>query len=113
MRSSKSGTATSALEVTNISQHGFWLFHDGKEYFLPYEDYPWFRDATVAKICRVEDHGGGHFYWPDLDVDLSLEILHSPHRFPLVASEAAAGTKPPPRRARKSRRQSKPSGKTR
>ena len=66
MRSSESGTATSVLEVTNISQHGFWLFHDGQEYFLPYADYPWFRDATVAKICKVEDHGRGHFYWPDL-----------------------------------------------
>ena len=96
--------------LTNISQHGFWLFHDGKEYFLPYEQYPWFRDATVATICRIEDHGGGHFYWPDLEVDLSLEVLRNPQEFPLLASGAAVGGRPSPRRLHKSRRQPKPSG---
>ena len=110
MRSSRNGAATSALEVTNISQHGFWLFHDGKEYFLPYEQYPWFREATVAAICRIEDHGNGHFYWPELDADLSLDILRNPHRFPLVASASAAGGRPSPRRTSKAPRQRKTSG---
>lgn len=110
MKSSRSGTATSAVEVTNISQHGFWLFHEGREYFLPYDEYPWFREATVAMICRVEDHRGGHFYWPDLDVDLSLEILRHPQEFPLLARGVAASGRPSPRSIRKSG-QRKPSGK--
>ncbi len=97
MKSSRSGTATSALEVANISQHGFWLFHEGRGYFLPYDEYPWFREATVAAICRVEDHGGGHFYWPDLDVDLSLEIVRHPQQFPLLARGAAGSGMPSPR----------------
>ena len=27
----------------------------------------------------------GHFYWPDLDIDLTEEIIEHPERFPLVA----------------------------
>jgi hypothetical protein len=27
----------------------------------------------------------GHFHWPDLDVDLSLQIIRNPERFPLKA----------------------------
>jgi hypothetical protein len=29
------GAAISELEITNISQHGFWLLLDGRELFLP------------------------------------------------------------------------------
>ena len=112
MKSSRSGTATSALEVTNISQHGFWLFHEDREYFLPYDEYPWFREATVAMICRVEDHGGGHFYWPDLDVDLSIEILRRPQQFPLLTRTVAVSGRPSSRPIHPSR-QRKPSGKGR
>lgn len=107
MRSSRSGATTLALEVTNISQHGLSLFYDGEEYSLSYEQYPWFRDATVAAICRIEDQGNGHFYWPDLDVDLSLEILRNPHQFPLVANTAAAGGRPSRRPTPKTSRQQK------
>jgi hypothetical protein len=34
------GAATSEAEVTNISQHGFWLLLDGRELFLPFEESP-------------------------------------------------------------------------
>jgi len=50
MRSSVRGKTTSAVEVTNIDAHGFWLLVRKKEYFLPYEEYPWFRDARVRDI---------------------------------------------------------------
>jgi hypothetical protein len=36
------GAATSEVEVTNISQHGFWLLLDGRELFLPFDEFPWF-----------------------------------------------------------------------
>jgi hypothetical protein len=39
------GTSTSTLEVTNVSKHGFWLLLDGRELFLPFEDFPWFKRA--------------------------------------------------------------------
>ena len=45
------GTSTSTLEVTNISKHGFWLLLDGRELFLPFEDFPWFKRAQRRQSC--------------------------------------------------------------
>jgi hypothetical protein len=70
--------------VANIDSHGFWLLVRGKEYFLPYEDYPWFKDAKVSEILNVELHHKSHLHWPDLDVDLCVESLEHPDAFPLM-----------------------------
>jgi hypothetical protein len=37
----------------------------------------------VGKILNVEEPTPGHFYWPDLDVDLDTESIEHPERFPL------------------------------
>ena len=79
------GTATSAAEVTNISKHGFWMLIDGRELFLPFEQFPWFKEATVAAILRLERPAPGHLRWPDLDVDLALESIEHPERYPLTS----------------------------
>jgi hypothetical protein len=79
------GPVTSQPEVTNISRHGFWLLIDDRELFLPFETFPWFREAPVGAIHDVEMPQPGHFYWPALDVDLSLESIEDPERFPLVS----------------------------
>ncbi|MGA9371258.1 MAG: DUF2442 domain-containing protein [Solirubrobacterales bacterium] len=76
------GATTSEVEVTNISQHGFWLL-DGRELFLPFEEFPWFKRAPVAAILGLERPHPGHLYWPDLDVDLSVESIEHPDRYPL------------------------------
>jgi len=80
------GDSISDIEVTNISAHGIWLWVRGSEYFLPFELFPWFRDATVSHILHVEELAPGHFHWPDLDVDLGLDSIKHPERFPLMAS---------------------------
>ena len=85
MKSSELGKSTLEVEVTNISAHGLWLYAYGAEYFLPYEEYPWFKDKTVRQISNVEETSPGHYYWPDLDVDLSEKILQNPNSFPLKA----------------------------
>lgn len=85
MLSEPHGTNTSAIEVTNVSSHGFWLLWNGQEYFLAFEHFPWFRDATIAAISHVEVQGTEHLYWPDLDADLSLEIIQNPENFPLAS----------------------------
>ena len=79
------GNNTSAIEVTNISAHGVWLLTHDKELFMSYEDFPWFRDQAVKAIFNVEEQSPGHFYWPDLDVDLTTEIIENPSHFPLKA----------------------------
>ena len=77
------GSVTSAIEVTNISQHGFWVLVDGRELFLPFAEFPWFMRAPVEAILRVEHPAPGHLRWPALDLDLALESIESPERFPL------------------------------
>ncbi len=77
------GEAILNTEVTNISNFGFWLICNEIEYFLSYIDFPWFKDASVGKILNVEEPMEYHFYWPDLDIDLSLDIIKNPERFPL------------------------------
>jgi hypothetical protein len=73
------------IEVMNISEHGVWLLTSEGEYFLPFADFPWFREAPVGQILNVEEPTAGHYHWPDLDVDLSLQIIRNPDRFPLVS----------------------------
>jgi len=77
------GIATSTAEVTNVSKHGFWMLIDGRELFLAFEDFPWFKQATIEAILRVERPAPGHLQWPDLDVDLALDSIEHPERYPL------------------------------
>jgi hypothetical protein len=85
-RSGQRGNVTSDVEVTNISRHGLWLWLRDREMFLPFETFPWFADAAVAKIMNVEWPSADHLYWPDLDVDLSVRSIEHPEEFPLVSS---------------------------
>lgn len=88
MSSLAHGNTILAVEVTNISSHGVWLLAHEKELFLSYEDFPWFKNQTVANIINVEEQGLNHFYWPDIDVDLSIESIEHPERFPLKAKHS-------------------------
>ena len=84
MNSKALGKGTSkTVEVTNISSHGVWLLAGEREFFMSHEDFPWFKDVPVGKVLHVEEQMPGHFYWPDLDVDLTAEIIEHPERFPL------------------------------
>ena len=106
MRSGQLGASTSAPEVTNVSRHGFWLLVDERERFLPFSQFPWFVDATIGQISRVERPQPHHLYWPELDVDLHLESIDQPESFPLT-SRARAAERPrqaPRVRVRKPRR---------
>jgi len=85
MKSENIGAGTSGVEVLNVSPHGFWLLVGSKEYFLSVDYFPWFRGATLKQLFNVELHHAEHLYWPELDVDLDLERIVHPEKFPLVA----------------------------
>jgi len=101
MKSAGLGRRTSAIEVTNISKHGFWVLIRGREMFLPFEQFPWFKDASVGALLNVESPSAGHLYWPDLDVDLSVESIEYPERCPLVSK---VQSRPAPYRTRRPKR---------
>lgn len=79
------GTNTSPVEVSHISTHGFWVLLDEEELFLPFEHFPWFRSATIEQICSVERPTTNHLFWPQLDIDLSVQSIRSPADYPLIA----------------------------
>ncbi|MCG5511891.1 DUF2442 domain-containing protein [Ectothiorhodospira shaposhnikovii] len=85
MSLSAHGAVASAVEVTNISSHGIWLLSHDQELFMSYDDFPWFKDQPVKVILHVEELSPRHFYWPDIDVDLTQEIIEHPERFPNMA----------------------------
>jgi hypothetical protein len=85
MKSASPGRNTSRVEVTNVSPHGFWLFMDDHELFVPFKEFPWFKEASIREISRVELPSAHHLYWPDLDIDLAVESLAHPERYPLVS----------------------------
>ena len=89
MTSAAPGISTSPVEVTNISKHGFLLLLENEELFLPFSEFPWFRDVPVGKILHVELPSSNHLYWPDLDVDLAIESIRHPENFPLVSRVGA------------------------
>ena len=85
MTSETPGPSTFPVEVTNVSPHGFWLFIGDQEVFLSFTDFPWFKDASIQAISRVELPSPHHLYWPDLDIDLAVESLTHPDRYPLMS----------------------------
>jgi hypothetical protein len=87
MKSAVLGTSISKPEVTNISKHGFWLLIGNEELFLAFKEFPWFKNATVQAILRVELQGEDHLHWPDLDVDLMIESIRHPENYPLVSND--------------------------
>ena len=86
MSSTVHGIATSNVEVTNVSSHGIWLLVADREHFLSFEDFPWFKDAPIGNVLNVRQVATGHFRWPDLDVDLSLESIENPDKYPLIST---------------------------
>jgi hypothetical protein len=79
------GTTTSAAEVTHVSKHGFWLLLDSEELLVPFVEFPWFKKATIEQLSDVQWPSQEHLYWPQLDIDLSVESIRNPESFPLVA----------------------------
>ena len=79
------GKITLEVEVTQIHKQGIWLLIGEKELFLSFENFPWFRNASVGAIHNVELVNERHLHWPDLDIDLAVESIEHPERFPLIA----------------------------
>lgn len=79
----------SAIEISLVSNQGFWLLLGNEELFLDYADFPWFKEATIAQITHVEHVSSNHLYWPKLDIDLSVESIRTPKNFPLISTVKA------------------------
>jgi len=72
------GSGTSGVELTNVSSHGLWLMIDDEELALPFEQFPWFRSATIEQLSTNERPAPDHLRWPLLDVDLTVPSIRDP-----------------------------------
>lgn len=77
--------STSAVEVSNVSPHGFWLLVGDKERFVSFAQFPRFRHATIGEMSNVTLPSPHHVCWPDLDIDLAVDSLDHPEMYPLVS----------------------------
>lgn len=100
MKSARLGKRISAVEVSNISKHGFWLLIADTERFVPFAEFPWFRNAPVGQLLNVQLPSPRRLYWPDLDIDLAVESIDHPEQFPLI-SRGSPNAVLKPRRARR------------
>jgi len=82
--STTNGTNTS-VKVHAIVANGIMIEAHSNVYFLPYNSNPWFENAKVADVFDIESVGHTGIRWNALDVDLSIESLIHPEKYPLIA----------------------------
>jgi len=86
MSLSQRGTSIS-VQVTDISPDGIWLLYKDEELFMPFDRFPWFRKGTIEAVLNVVEEMPGSFFWPDLDIDLVVDSIRHPEKYPLVAKD--------------------------
>lgn len=79
----KNGTNTSVNKWPVILDDGIRIFVEGNSYFLSYKDYPGFRNQNIFDIQNVKMDMFGNLHWPALDIDIELESIKHPERYPL------------------------------
>lgn len=86
MSSLRAGKNIFHSNVSNISEFGFWLIVDDKEYFIPFDKFPEFKSVPVNQIFSVKQLSPTQLYWEELDFDIELAALENPEHFPLIYS---------------------------
>ena len=80
----ESEDSSTPASVLMINAQGIMLSVLGNDYFLSYNRIPWMKDAPISSVLNVQMSGSEAIEWPDLDVDLEIESLRHPERYPLV-----------------------------
>ena len=83
------GGPSTSVSVLMINAQGIMLSVLGHDYFLSYNRIPWMQDAPIRSVLNVQMSGPEAIEWPDLDVDLEIESLQHPERYPLVIKRNA------------------------
>ena len=77
-------TLNTSASVLMINAQGIMLSVLGRDYFLSYNRIPWMKDARISDVLNVRISGRSAIEWPSLDVDLEIESLMHPERYPLI-----------------------------
>ena len=79
---SQQSDAQTKSQITSVEKDGFWLLTDEGELFVSFEQYPAFKKATIKQIFGFRERFGD-FHWDELDIDIELDALKFPERYPL------------------------------
>lgn len=83
MKLTQHGKNISEPEIVGITMHGLWLHVNEVEYFLPFEEFPWFKEARLGEIQEIKLIRDHHLRWDKLDIDLELDSLKNLQNYPL------------------------------
>lgn len=75
---------STSVSVLMINSQGIMLSVLGNDYFISYNRIPWLRDARISDVLNIQISGRSAIAWPALDVDLEIESLKHPERYPLL-----------------------------
>ena len=81
---SNNNSVSTSASVLMINAQGIMLSVQGHDYFLSYNRIPWMQDAPICSVWNVQMSGTEAIEWPDLNVDLEIDSLRHPERYPLV-----------------------------
>ncbi len=81
---SRNNSSSTLVSVLMINAQGIMISVLGNDYFISYNRIPWMQDAPIRSVLNVQMSGPEAIEWPDLDVDLEIDSLRHPERYPLV-----------------------------
>lgn len=87
--SSNISSTNISVGVLMINSQGILINVQGNDYFLSYDRIPWMKDARISDVLNVKMSGRNAIAWEALDVDLEIESLKHPERYPLVMKRNA------------------------
>lgn len=73
-----------SVSVLMINAQGIMLSVQGNDFFISYNRMPWLRDARISDVLNVRMCGRSAIEWEALGVDLEIESLKHPERYPLI-----------------------------
>ncbi len=80
----RNNTNSTSADVLMINDRGIMISVQGEDFFLSYNRVPWMKDATINEVLDVRMSGKNAIEWPKLDIDLEIESLKHPERYPLL-----------------------------
>ena len=87
---SKNNTNNTSVSVLMINGQGIMISVCGQDYFLSYNRIPWMRDASINDVLNIQMCGNEAIEWPALNVDLEIDSLRHPERYPLLIKRCPA-----------------------
>ena len=80
----KTNSLDTSVNVLMINDKGIMLSVKGNDYFISFNRIPWIKSASIMDALDVKMSGRNAIEWPKLDVDLEIDSLKHPERYPLI-----------------------------